>query len=85
MGSEDLDDRERDVCAGCGERVAAETERTFGFGAGNVLCAACAARRGGRYDAARDAWDVVPDLTGLEDEAYGTAPHERQRGRTPRP
>ena len=80
MTSRDPEDpQEREACALCGERVAPETERGFGFGTGNVLCAACAAKRGGRYDAQRDAWDVAPDLTGLSDEAYGAAPHERRR------
>jgi hypothetical protein len=77
--SEPEDRQERETCALCGERIVPETERGFGFGTGNVLCAACAAKRGGRYDARRDAWDVAPDLTGLPDEAYGAAPHERRR------
>jgi hypothetical protein len=83
MASGDPEDREeREVCASCGERIAPESERAFGFGAGNVLCAACASARGGRYDARRDTWDVAPDLAGLTDEAYGAAPHERRRGRS---
>jgi hypothetical protein len=81
MTSNDPEDREeRESCALCGERIAPATERGFAFGAGNVLCAACAAARGGRYDAGRDAWEVAPDLSGLADEAYGAAPHE-VRGR----
>jgi len=82
MASEDSEEREeRDVCASCGARIALESERAFGFGTGNVLCAKCAASRGGRYDERRDAWDVPPHLTGLADEAYGSAPHEARRGR----
>jgi hypothetical protein len=82
MTSNNPEDREeREACALCGERITPATERAFGFGAGNVLCAACAAARGGRFDADRDVWDVAPDLSGLADEAYGAAPHEMRRGR----
>ena len=69
------------ACADCGAPFEGDTERAFDFGTGNALCAACAARRGGRYDAGRDVWDVAPDLTGLDDEAYGASPHERERRR----
>jgi hypothetical protein len=80
MTSNDPEDREeREVCALCGERLATETEGGFRFGTGNALCPACALARGGRYDARRDAWEVAPDLTGLPDEAYGAAPHDRRR------
>jgi hypothetical protein len=72
---------ERESCALCGERISPATERAFSFGAGNVLCAVCAAKRGGRFDADRDLWDVAPDLSGLPDEAYGSAPHEIRRKR----
>jgi hypothetical protein len=76
------DDRiDTSVCADCGAPIEGDIERAFGFGTGNALCALCAARRGGRYDAARDVWDVEPDLAGLEDEAYGASPHERSRRR----
>ena len=66
-------------CADCGCAVAADSERAFGFGTENVLCAACATARGGRYDAERDVWEAAPDLAGLADEAYGASPHERRR------
>lgn len=66
------------VCAVCGAQVS-DAESSFGFGTENVLCAECALARGGRYDAERDVWEVAPDLTGLPDEAYGAAPHERER------
>jgi hypothetical protein len=83
MTSGDPEDREeREACASCGARIAPESERAFGFGTGNMLCAACASARGGRYDAQRDTWDVAPDLAGLGDEAYGAAPHEQRRGRS---
>lgn len=82
MGTGDQENREeRDVCVSCGVRVAPESERAFGFGAGNVLCSECAIERGGRYDAGRDTWDVAPSLGGLADEAYGASPHEVQRRR----
>ena len=73
------DREEREPCALCGERIAPASERAFGFGEGNVLCATCAAARGGCYDAERDVWDVAPDLSGLADEAYGASPHEMER------
>jgi hypothetical protein len=80
MGWGNPEDREeREVCASCGERIAPESERAFTFGTGNVLCAACSVQRGGRYDARRDVWDEPPDLAGLGDEAYGSAPHEVRR------
>ena len=75
------DDREDyEVCSLCGASLSVDAECGFGFGTENVLCAACATARGGRYDAERDVWEVAPDLGGLTDEAYGAAPHER-RGR----
>jgi len=67
------------VCALCGADVS-ETGSPFVFGTENVLCPECAVARGGRYDPERDVWAVEPDLTGLVDEAYGAAPHERRRG-----
>jgi hypothetical protein len=73
---------EADVCGACGAAVEQGAQGAFGFGTENVLCAACAAARGGRYDARRDAWDVAPDLTDLNDEAYGASPHERGRRRS---
>jgi hypothetical protein len=79
MTSGDPEEREeREACALCGERLAPETEGGFAFGAGNTLCAACAAKRGGRYDARRDVWEVPPDLSGLPDEAYGAAARKRR-------
>lgn len=67
------------VCAPCGAQVS-DGESPFVFGTENVLCPGCALARGGRYDVERDVWEVAPDLTGLPDEAYGAAPHERRRG-----
>ena len=76
------DDRsEARVCAGCGAPVLGDAERTFEFGDENVICWECAVARGGRYDEARDAWERVPDLGGIADEAYGASPHETRRRR----
>lgn len=66
------------VCIVCGARVSEAAQDAFGFGTENVLCWECATERGGRYDAERDTWDVEPDLEGLVDEAYGSAPHEER-------
>jgi hypothetical protein len=65
----------------CGARITSDLDRTFAFGAENLLCGSCAAARGGRYDAERDAWDPPPDLADLPDEAYGASPHEMRRRR----
>lgn len=83
MESMDPDDRDDlDTCSLCGAVLSVDSERAFGFGTENVLCAACATARGGRYDAQHDVWEVEPDLTGLTDEAYGAAPHEVRRRRS---
>jgi hypothetical protein len=76
-----VDHEEREeaaVCAVCGADVS-DAENPFVFGTENVLCSECALARGGRYDVERDVWETAPDLTGLPDEAYGAAPHERRR------
>lgn len=79
MDPETPDDRNRpELCSLCGAPAA---ERAFAFGTENVLCAACAVERGGCYDAERDVWSTPPDLSGVPDEAYGAAPHERRRVR----
>jgi hypothetical protein len=77
---EQEDREELDVCSLCGSLLSLGPVRAFGFGTDNVLCGACATARGGRYNAERDVWEVTPDLSGLPDEAYGAAPHERRRG-----
>jgi hypothetical protein len=71
-----------EVCSACGAAVDADDAGVFAFGTENLLCAACARARGGRYDARRDAWEAEPDLSGLRDEAYGAAPHEQRRRRS---
>jgi hypothetical protein len=52
-------------CAECGELVF-EVTRAFAFGERSILCAECAARRGGAYDPASDRWLVAPKLQGLD-------------------
>jgi hypothetical protein len=59
---------ELDLCVDCGSELRASHDHGFWFGTTGVLCAACASRRGGRYDADRDAWVVVPDYGDLEAE-----------------
>jgi hypothetical protein len=84
MASTEPDDRfeeEEEVCSVCGAIVGSGSDRGFRFGTGNALCWDCAASRGGRYDAGRDAWDPAPDLTGVPDEAYGASPHEIRKKR----
>ena len=68
------------ICARCGAAVSPGSERSFGFGVGNVLCWGCATELGGKYDAERETWSTSPDVTGLPDEAYGAA-HETRRTR----
>lgn len=53
-------------CADCGAEVDPGRERAYGFGSGAFLCYACAVRRGGNYDEARDAWRKKADTRGLE-------------------
>lgn len=60
--------RELERCLECGATVAPATDRAFAISDEAVLCFACAERRGGRFDEARDGWIVPPDLSGLPDE-----------------
>lgn len=69
------------ACAQCGASVARDSERGFEFGVGNLLCWGCAIERGGQYDAELERWSVSPNVAGLPDEAYGSAPHEVRRTR----
>ena len=72
---------ETEICSACGAEIAADAGGVFGFGTENLLCGVCAQARGGRYDAARDRWEVEPDLSALGDEAYGASLHEQRRRR----
>jgi hypothetical protein len=56
------------VCSDCGAETQPGLERGFTFGASGVLCAACAARRGGVYDAELDAWTQAPDHADFAEE-----------------
>lgn len=62
------DDEAVDLCASCGAALTVGAETGYAFGPSAVLCAPCAARRGGVYDAARDRWVVEPDVADLPDE-----------------
>lgn len=64
----DPEDMEIFVCTLCGESVKPATERAFAFGDEDVLCYACAVRRGGRYDDAEDRWTVPPKVADLQHE-----------------
>jgi hypothetical protein len=57
------------TCIECGAEVWAERDRAYSVTADDVLCYACALRRGGVYSEPEDRWVKVPDLTGLRVEA----------------
>jgi len=57
---------ELESCAECQAEVRVGQDRAFAFGTTGVLCSACAARRGGRYDAERGTWVVAPQCGDLE-------------------
>jgi hypothetical protein len=52
-------------CADCGEEIRPGHDPAFTFGTDGVLCAKCATRRGGRYDAVHDHWVREPDYGDL--------------------
>lgn len=54
-----------EVCADCGA-VVRDGDRSFRFSEAGVLCAECTIRRGGVYEALRDAWSEEPSLEGLD-------------------
>jgi hypothetical protein len=54
------------LCADCGG-VLRLGDRAFTFSATGALCAECAMRRGGVYEASRDTWTEEPSLDGLGD------------------
>lgn len=58
-------------CIECEAVVAPGTDRAFPVGTADVLCMACALRRGGAYDEIQDRWKEAPDLTGVSiDEGH---------------
>jgi hypothetical protein len=60
---EELEDQTS--CADCGALISRAGERGFAFGESEVLCFACAERRGGSYDSDEDRWTRSPSLSGL--------------------
>lgn len=52
-------------CADCGAEIRPGHDPAFTFGTDGALCAACAVRRGGRYDAEHDHWTEEPDYADL--------------------
>ncbi|MEN8182092.1 MAG: hypothetical protein ABFS46_06110 [Myxococcota bacterium] len=56
--------RELLSCVDCGALVDPR-EGVYGFGTEGVICFECALRRGGEYDAARDRWTKLPDVSDL--------------------
>lgn len=55
---------ELEQCASCGAEVAPE-DRTFPISDEEVLCFACAVRRGGAFDDPHDRWSAPPDISDL--------------------
>lgn len=53
------------ACADCGARVLEGAEAGFGFGESSMLCASCAARRGGSYDSHQERWVRPPAVADL--------------------
>jgi hypothetical protein len=53
-------------CADCGARILAGAEDGFDFAEGSTLCATCATRRGGSYDARQERWVRAPSVADLE-------------------
>jgi len=62
------EDVELATCAGCGAEIALASDRAFSFGSGSALCWECSLKRGGRYDAAHERWEVDPRVSDLPAE-----------------
>ncbi len=56
------------ICADCGLDTGLDDSRAFEVTDDEVLCWACALRRGGVFDAEQERWTVPPDLADLPDE-----------------
>ena len=56
------------LCADCGARILEGAEDGFGFGESAMLCATCAARRGGSYDSHQERWVRPPQVADLLDK-----------------
>ena len=57
------DDRVR--CLQCGAEISMARDRAYAVGEEDVLCQACAMKRGGAYDERQDKWVEPPKLDGL--------------------
>jgi hypothetical protein len=62
------EERELVACAVCGAALSFVSDRAFGFGTDSALCWECSVKRGGRYDAVHERWEVVPRTDDLRDE-----------------
>jgi hypothetical protein len=62
---QERDELDVDTCWDCGAEIEETRGRGFLFGDDGILCAACAARRGGSYDEAHDRWTREPDTSDL--------------------
>jgi hypothetical protein len=54
-------------CAVCGAEISVAADRGFAFGPSGALCWECGVRRGGRYDALHERWEVPPQFADLLD------------------
>jgi hypothetical protein len=53
------------ACAVCGAQVALGSDRSFAFGSDQAVCWECSLKRGGRYDAQHERWEVAPRIVDL--------------------
>lgn len=56
-------------CADCNAEVAPGVDRGYAIGEDEVLCFACAVRRGAQWDPLHERWMEPPDLSGLPVES----------------
>ena len=47
-------------CLECGDTIAPAVDRVYPVGCEDVICMACALRRGGIYDGNADRWQTAP-------------------------
>lgn len=55
-------------CVDCGASIDPALDRGYMLSDELCLCFACAARRGGKYDALHETWTVAPDVADEPDE-----------------
>ncbi len=65
MGMTDPRD-EKAICADCGIVFAPRLYGAYYFDR-QLICFDCALRRGGKFDAERETWTIVPSLAGLRE------------------